>query len=221
MNNNEFETSATIEYNRTEQKTNKEMKQCRYCRQMIDKKAKVCPFCQREQSSVAKIIVAFLFSLVVLLLLTAFVFMPLYEETHQNNSNNNSSPASIQKEPAPTEPTTQEVFLLYDENDIKIYYTGLSENDYEVRLNLCIENNTNKNITIQTRDFTINDYTIDCIFSPEIPSGKKANDDISIWRSEFEKNNIDKMLSTEFYFHIFDSDTWDDIDDSQSIKMTW
>ncbi len=51
-------------------------KKCKYCCSEIDEKAKVCPFCQREQSSVAKIIVGFLFSLVVLLLLLAFIILP-------------------------------------------------------------------------------------------------------------------------------------------------
>ena len=47
------------------------MKQCKYCRQMIDKKAKICPFCRKKQGSgclsvvVAGVLVAIILSVIV------------------------------------------------------------------------------------------------------------------------------------------------------------
>lgn len=108
---------------------------------------------------------------------------------------------------------------LYNANGIKIMYKGISY-DYGYRnIDLYIENNSSKNVTVQVRDFSINGYMIDPMFSSDIAAGKKINDDISIFSSDLFDNNIDEIETIEFYFHIFDSDSWSNDFDTDIIKI--
>lgn len=108
---------------------------------------------------------------------------------------------------------------LYNENGIKIMYKGISH-DYGYRnIDLYIENNSSKNVTVQVRDFSINGYMIDPIFSSDIAAGKKINDDISIFSSDLIDNNIDEIETIEFHFHIFDTDSWSNDFDTDTIKI--
>lgn len=114
--------------------------------------------------------------------------------------------------------------LLFDANDIKI--TGKSfilgdEWNLGPYLTFTVENNTNKNITVQIRDCSINSFMIDPICSTDVVAGKKANDDMTWLYSDFEANDITTIETIEFYFHIFDSDSWDTIIDSDTITLTF
>ena len=48
----EFYSQSQIEYYRGDNKPNRKVKQCKYCNKTIDKKAKVCPYCQNKGSDV-------------------------------------------------------------------------------------------------------------------------------------------------------------------------
>lgn len=96
--------------------------------------------------------------------------------------------------------------LIYEENDLSVFYTGFSKKDDGVSLDLLIENNSDKKYKVQTNDFYINDYFVNDIFSIEIAAGKKINDNIKIEMSELEKNDLSygTVETVEFSFNITD-----------------
>ena len=108
---------------------------------------------------------------------------------------------------------------LYNENGIKIMYKGISEKYSRKMIKLFIENNSSNNITVQVRDFSINGYMINPIFSSDVATGKKINDDIDIFESDLEDNGIDEIKTIEFKIHYFNSDSWSDDIDSDVIKI--
>ena len=76
---------------------------------------------------------------------------------------------------------------------------------------LLIENNTNTDYCIQTRNMSVNGYMMDPVFSPDVAAGKKANDSITFYKTQLEENDIDRIDQMEFNFYIF---SWDDMLDS-------
>ncbi len=109
--------------------------------------------------------------------------------------------------------------VVYDEGGIKISYNGIQFNDYSVDFKFLIENNTNKGITIQARDESINDFMVSGIMSDDVQPGKKANGSLTYYKSMLEENGISSIENLEFSFHIFDGESWDTIDDSDIITI--
>jgi len=114
-------------------------------------------------------------------------------------------------------------FVVLNQNDFKIVVKKLESEDsfWGADIYLYIENNSNKNATIQIRDTSVNGFMVDPSFSCDILSGKKAFDSITFLESDLEENNIESINELEFYFTIFESDTWDDIFDSDLIKVSF
>ena len=113
--------------------------------------------------------------------------------------------------------------LAYDGNDIKVVVKGLAEDSSILgpSITVYIENNSGKNITVQTRDVSINGFMVDAIFSADVVMGKRAVDGITFLSSELEENEITSIENVELSFHIFDSDSWDTIVDTDVIPMTF
>lgn len=108
--------------------------------------------------------------------------------------------------------------LVVDEQGIKIYLSeNKGDNILEEPFRLFIENNSGRDITVQMRDTTINDYMMDPIMSCDIPSGKKAYDTITFFRSDFEENDIEIINKLETVFHIFGGGFGDTITDRKVI----
>jgi hypothetical protein len=119
--------------------------------------------------------------------------------------------------------TTEEVIIeeqvIYDENDIKITATGLEEGWMGTELKLLIENNSSQNITVQARNANVNGYMVDTMMSADVAAGKKANDELTFETTGLNECGIESIATMEFYFHIFDSDSWDEILDTDVITM--
>lgn len=109
--------------------------------------------------------------------------------------------------------------VIFDNNDIKIISKGISENDSLMgpALYLYIENNSDKDITVQSRDTSIDGFMIEPIFSSDVISGKKAVDTMVIMSTDIEDNGIEAIEEIETSFHIFDTDSWDTIVDTDPI----
>ena len=114
-------------------------------------------------------------------------------------------------------------FVALDQNDFKIVVKKLESEDsfWGADIYLYIENNSDKNAIIQLRDTSINGFMVDPIFSCEILAGKKAFDAITFFESDLEDNNIESINDIEFYFHVFELEGWDEIFDSELIKVTF
>lgn len=113
--------------------------------------------------------------------------------------------------------------LAYEENAVKIVVKGLSE-DTEIwgpGIIVYIENNSDQDITVQTRDVSINGFMIDALFSCDVAAGKRAVDTITFMDSDLEENGITAIEDTELSFHIFDMAEWETIADSEIINITF
>lgn len=111
--------------------------------------------------------------------------------------------------------------IAYNEKGIKIVVKGLAENSsiFGPSIIVYLENNSDNNITIQARDVSINGFMVDAIFSSEVLMGKKAIDTITFMSSDLEENEITYIESIELSFHVFETDNWDTIVDTNAIRI--
>lgn len=110
--------------------------------------------------------------------------------------------------------------IMYDDNGIEVMVKGLDENTFlGASVKVYIANNTDKDITIQTRNVSINNFMIDPMFSTDILSGKHAISDITFLSSELEANEIAEIKTLELNLHIFDSTTWETILETDTITI--
>jgi len=113
--------------------------------------------------------------------------------------------------------------VLVDSNGIKIIGKGLSASDsfWGPGVILYIENNSDKDVTIQTRDVSVNGFMVDSSMSEDIVVGKKAISAVQLFSTDLEENGITDITDVELFFHIFNMDTWDTIYDSDVIAITF
>ncbi len=110
--------------------------------------------------------------------------------------------------------------VLVDQDGIKIVYQGLKTGGLMgPSILLYMENNTDQSVTIQQRNMSLNGFMIDGIFSCELEAGKKAVDDISIFDSDLEENDITELENGELSFHIFATEGWNTIFDTDMIAI--
>lgn len=104
--------------------------------------------------------------------------------------------------------------LLMDKNDVKIYFTGITEGDRYFggyKINLRIENKSDKNYLISVNDFSANGIMVDEHLYCTVAAGKTANDAIAIWDSNMKDSGITgPITSAEFKFDISNADDWRD-----------
>ena len=127
-----------------------------------------------------------------------------------NNSadDNNSSGESIQES------------VLYEANGIKITAKKYDSDDlWGEGIKLLIENDSDKDITVSTNAVIVNDYMIDEWFSESVASGKKSNATLYVDAEDLGTFGISDIGKVEIYFNIYDSDTWDDIDNPDCITI--
>jgi hypothetical protein len=86
-------------------------------------------------------------------------------------------------------------------------------------IDVYLENNYDVPITVQVRDVSVNGFMADALISSEIMPGKNAIDKIKLSQSELNEIGITSIEEMEFYFHVFDFDTWDTIVDTEPIVV--
>lgn len=109
--------------------------------------------------------------------------------------------------------------VIYDENDIKITATGIDDGFMGTELALLIENNSSQSITVQARNASVNGFMVGTMMSADVAAGKKANDSLTFETSGLKECGIENIANMEFYFHIFDSESWDEIVDTDVISI--
>lgn len=118
----------------------------------------------------------------------------------------------------PTENKSSEQ-VLFDNNGIKITYTGMSSSYLGPQIKLRIENNSDIEFTVQTRNCAVNGYMIDPVMSCDVGSGKKANTSMTFMDSYLEENGITTIESVELNFHMFNWDYDDRGFDTETISF--
>lgn len=102
--------------------------------------------------------------------------------------------------------------VILDQDDIIITLKSL-ENDsfFGPSLKILVENNSEKAVTVQTRNSSVNGIMIETMFSVDVEPGKKSNDEISFMSYELERAGISTIKTIEFKFNVFDAESWDDV----------
>lgn len=81
---------------------------------------------------------------------------------------------------------------------------------------LCI-----KDMTVQTRDESVNGFMVGTYFSCEVCAGKRAVDCMVFSPTELDENDIENFETVEFSFHIFKTADWNTIDDSKPVVLNF
>lgn len=111
---------------------------------------------------------------------------------------------------------------IYEKNSIKVVAKGLVTDElWGPELKLYVYNGSNQPITVQTRDDSVNGFMVTTSASVEVDVGKHCMDAITFFSSDLEENEITDITEYEFSLHIYNSDTWDTIDDSEPIVLTF
>lgn len=110
--------------------------------------------------------------------------------------------------------------VVLDEQGLKITVLSLDmENWFGPTLSLLIENNTEKNLTVQARNTSVNGAMMDPYFSADVAAGKKANSDLSFISTDFSDAGITTLQTVELSFYVYETDTWDDVFSSGMITI--
>lgn len=134
-----------------------------------------------------------------------------------------ASPAESKSGAAP-QPKAEEAVVaeqvLVDQDGIKITATGLDlKGVMGPEMKVLIENQGEKDITVQVRDMSVNGYMVDTSMSAEVVAGKKVNDNITFFKSDIEECGISAFADMEFRFHIFSTEDWSSVLDTDLIQV--
>ena len=113
--------------------------------------------------------------------------------------------------------------LAYEGNGVKIVVKGLAEDEsiFGPSIVVYIENTGDKDVTVQTRDVSINGFMVDAMFSCDVVAGKRAVDTITFMETDLEENEITAIEDIELSFHVFDMAEWETIVDTEVVKITF
>ena len=122
----------------------------------------------------------------------------------------------------PAGPSTKVGTVLFDQGGVKITYKGIADASSFMGgkdIKLTIENNTSRNICVQTRNESIDGIMCEGTMSASVVPGKKINSSVSFWKSDLDSAGVTTFNNIEFSFHIFDDDSWDTIYDSNIVTI--
>lgn len=113
--------------------------------------------------------------------------------------------------------------IAYEGNGVKIVIKGLAEDEslFGPSIVTYIENTGDKDITVQTRDVSVNGFMVDATFSCDVTTGKRAVDTITFMESSLEENGITSIDDVELSFHVFDSNSWETVVDTELVQISF
>lgn len=160
----------------------------------------------------------------IIVALFIFAFMAIGSGSSSSSDEVSSSPKAVNSVASSAESTslaTIEEQVLLDENGLVITAIGM-ENDsiWGDGINLLIENNTNQNLSVNCNAVIVNNYmTNDMLFACSVAAGKKANDTLYFASSDLKAANITTIGQIEIYFHVYDSDSYEEVFNSDCITL--
>ena len=110
--------------------------------------------------------------------------------------------------------------VLVDQDGIKI--TALKyvkDSIWGDGIKVLIENETEKDVMVGCNALIVNDYMINDLFASDVAAGKKSNETIYLSSSELKAAGIDTVGRIEIYFHVYDSDSYDNLFDSDCVTI--
>ena len=112
---------------------------------------------------------------------------------------------------------------IYDENGVRIIVRELykDNSDDSQSIEVFIDNSSEQNLCIQTRDVSVNGFMLSPVFSCDIISGKHIIDEIKFKGRELNENGITDIELVELSFYIFTLEGWDTVAESDSITLNF
>lgn len=86
-------------------------------------------------------------------------------------------------------------------------------------IKLLIENHSDKSVTVGCNALIVNNYMISDLFVSGIAAGKSANKIMYLSNIELEAAGIDTVGQIEAYFHVYDSDTYETLFDTECVTI--
>ncbi|MFY9505060.1 MAG: hypothetical protein WAQ32_08485 [Dethiobacteria bacterium] len=134
---------------------------------------------------------------------------------------NDKDVVNISTNEIPADEVTVDEQVVLDHDGITVTVKSLEmDGTWGPRLKVFVENKRDNSVTIQVRDLAINGVMVESIFSCEVAAGKQANDEIVFMSTDLEVAGIELIKEIEFKFHVFDTETWDTVFDSETITIT-
>ena len=110
---------------------------------------------------------------------------------------------------------------LYNANGVRIVGRYVDEDSFwGAGLLLFMENTSDRRVTIQCDDLSINGFMVTPLFSCDVNAGRMALDEISVLSSDLEENGIEAVEEVELTFSILDLESFSTIDESGPITFT-
>ena len=110
-----------------------------------------------------------------------------------------------------TLPSIEETVLL-DQDGIRVTATGLTEEEWiGPEISVLIENDTDRAITMQALDVSVNGIMFSPMFYCDVAAGKKSNEKIAFYQADLDNAGISTIQSVELTLEALDSDNWDSI----------
>ncbi len=110
--------------------------------------------------------------------------------------------------------------VLVDQDGIKV--TALeyvTDSIWGEGIKLLLENDSTQDVWVSCNALIVNDYMISDMFASEVAAGKKANSTLYLSSSELEAAGIDNVGQVEIYFHVYESDTYDNVFDTDCVTI--
>ncbi|MGN0633337.1 MAG: zinc ribbon domain-containing protein [Oscillospiraceae bacterium] len=109
--------------------------------------------------------------------------------------------------------------VLYDDNGVKIVAQYVDEESFwGSAVLLYIENNSDKNIIVQSGDVSVNGFMVDSLMSDTVYAGKKCLSDITLFQSSLDENGITEIESIETSLKIMD-ENYNEIGNSGTVTI--
>lgn len=110
--------------------------------------------------------------------------------------------------------------VLVDQDGIKVTATEVKEDKiFGKEINMLVENNTDKDVTVSCDDLIINNYMVTNLFVCSVSAGKKSNEGLGISSTELKEENIENIGLIEMTFNVYDSDSYDTIFKTDIVEL--
>lgn len=134
-------------------------------------------------------------------------------------SSSSSDDGDVAEEPE-QEDGGEEDTVLYDENGFKITLKGMNlEEEIGIKLDLFLENNSDKDVIFQVDSVTVNGYMTTDDLWENVPAGKKSNGTLTIFKYLLGLAGVTEIADIEISFDIVEDGSYDDIVITEPISI--
>ncbi len=110
---------------------------------------------------------------------------------------------------------------LYNQNGIRIVGKVVDEDSFwGSAVLLYLENNCGENVYVSCENMSINGFMVDGYLYSLIYDGKMSIDEITIFQTDLDENNIDTIEEIELSFHVFEVDTFETVAETDPISFS-